>query len=263
MISFTQQNLHKSSHATSLLGQAMEGTNNSIFFVTEPYTINNKLTGLPRGITAIYDRRLGKNDPPPRAAILASRDTITNSMDSWCNRDCAVAIVKIQGKQTLLASIYLDIKLPVNQSWMKNLTVMAEQKKLPILIAMDSNAHSDLFGPTTNTRGEHLEDFILTHGLIVENVGLAPTFELMRGDKYIATHIDVTLSRDLEFSLDNWAVDRSYNGSDHNTIRFVATNPERLKRKIRPWNKADWSTFTHFLTQANYSPRSHEYEKTR
>ena len=77
-------------------------------------------------------------------------------MDAWCTRDCAVALVKIQGKQTLVASIYLDIKLPVVQTWLKNLMSMASKKKLPMLVAMDSNAHSSLFGPTNNLSLIHI-----------------------------------------------------------------------------------------------------------
>ena len=118
---------------------------------------------------------------------------------------------------------------------------------------MDSNAHSSLYGPDNNARGDELEDFILAHSLAVENVGDTPTFETRRGPCNIATHIDVTLTRDLHFQLDGWRVCQDYNASDHNTIHFEAPQPDPQARRIRPWSKADWPTFTQILREADYA----------
>ena len=129
---------------------------------------------------------------------------------------------------------------------------MVDSRGLPIIIAMDSNSHSSLFGPDNNKRGDELEDFVLRHGLQVENYGTAPTFETRRGNINIATHIDVTMSRGLDQTIDDWTVDRSYNGSDHNTILFSVKHNDVQTRKIQPWNKADWTQFRSALTNIDY-----------
>ena len=85
-----------------------------------------------------------------------------------------------------------------------------------MILRIDSNCHSQLFGPTKNKRGEALELFIAKYNLQVENTCHTPTYE-SRGAK---TCIDVTLTARLPVSVKDWAVCREENGSDHNTINF-------------------------------------------
>ena len=252
MLNFTQINLHKAAQATNLLGQDLAGKTQSICFITEPHTNAGKITGMPRGMSIIADKSANPTNPGPRAGILASKDLAANGMEPWCNRDCATAIVKLHGRQVLLASIYLDITQPVIPAWLDDLLNMAEAKQLPIIMGMDSNAHSTLFGPDNNARGEALEEFIVQHGLSVQNSGNTPTFEIRRGTRMIGTFIDVTLTRGLHFQLSNWRVDTSYNASDHNTIRFQTTQTQTETTRIRPWSKADWHTFGKELEAADY-----------
>ena len=252
MLSFTQLNLHKATHATVLFGQELQGKTQSINLLTEPHTTMGKITGMPAGTKIIADKSIQANQLGPRAGIIASRDLTITAMEGWCNRDCAVAITKIHGKQTIVASIYLDITQPVIPDWLEDLISMVDRKKLPVILSMDSNAHSSLFGPDNNARGDQLEDFILEHGLEVHNRGNIPTFETRRGNVNIATYIDITLSRDLHFDLDNWRVDRTYNASDHNTIRFESRRDPPTPIAVRPWSKAHWPTFTDYLQQADF-----------
>ena len=110
---FTQINLHKAEQAAALLGRGLEGKTDNIVLITEPRTTNRLVTGLPRGTRLLYHRPTKASDQAPRAAILATRDVSAISLDSLSNRDCAAALVKIQKKWTLIASIYLDIKKTV------------------------------------------------------------------------------------------------------------------------------------------------------
>ena len=252
MVNFSQINLHKASAASILAGQSIEKKKQSILMLTEPHTVHSKVVSMPSNSTLIYDRKCPPGGPPPRAAIVASPDLKVNPMDSWCSRDCAVGMAKIHGKQTLLVSLYCDIKAPVISQTLDKLVDMCTKKGLPVLICMDSNAHSDLFGPDSNARGEELEDFILSNSFYVENIGETPTFETMRGTNLIQSHIDVTLSRDLHFQIDNWRVDRSYNASDHNSVLFSCTPTPITTKKIRPWKRADWPIFTEELKTADY-----------
>ena len=188
MLSFAQVNLLKATHATVLLGHALQGKSQTINLITEPHTTMGRITGMPGGVKIIADRTIRSNQPGPRAGIIATKDLTITAMESWCNRDCAVAISKIHGRQTILASIYLDITKPVIPDWLEGLLTMINNKKLPVIIGMDSNAHSSLYGPDNNTRGDQLEDFILQHSLEVQNRGNEPTFETQRGNTHIATH---------------------------------------------------------------------------
>ena len=235
-----------------MLGLEMEGQSQLINLITEPHHTAGRITGMPRGTTIISDKSIKQNQPGPRAGIVASRGLGLTSLDSWCSRDCAAAIARIQGQQVLIASIYLDINTTVTPDWMVGLVRMADRKKLPLIIGIDSNAHSSLYGPDNNTRGDAFEDFLLEHGLDVENQGGAPTFETRRGTTLIQTHIDVTLTRDLPFNVENWRVDRTYNASDHNTIRFSIASNESGQVKIRPWSTADWRLFSDILRDADY-----------
>ena len=147
---------------------------------------------------------------------------------------------KTTRRQVLLASIYLDIKKPVAQTWLEDLVNMADKRRLPLILGIDSNAHSSLYGPDNNSRGDAFEDWITKHGLEIANEGNTPTYETRRGNQMIATHIDVTLTRDLHFDIQHWRVDQSYNASDHNTIRFEASPTKIDNEAFRPWASADW-----------------------
>ena len=129
---------------------------------------------------------------------------------------------------------------------------MIEQKGYPLIMGVDSNAHSSLYGPGNNARGNEFEDFILQRGLQVENRGLTPTFETIRGNRAIKTHIDVTLTRGLTNGTTNWRVCQEYNASDHNTILFETDYHKPEPEMIRPWSKADWQTFRRILEEADY-----------
>ena len=203
MLSFTQVNLHKTAQATLLLGREMEGKTQSIAFITEPHTVQGKVTGLPGGTVSIATRTQGTG-AAPRAAIIASRDLRLNEMTNLCTRDCAVASAKLHGRLVLLASIYLDINKPVVQEWLTRIMDTASRLGRPIILAIDSNAHSSMYGPDSNARGDQIEDFVLQHGLEIHNTGDAPTFEVRRGNVMVQTHIDITLSRDLHFNVENW-----------------------------------------------------------
>ena len=205
---------------------------------------------MPRG-TRIINRN-NTTGPAPRAGIVASKDINMHALGGWCTRDCAVAIATIHGRNTVIASIYLDIQLPPAPQWLEDLLNMANNKGLPILLGIDTNAHSSLYGPDNNHRGDAIENLIISQGLRVLNTGTAPTFETRRGTNTIQTHIDVTLARDLHFDITDWRVDRSYNGSDHNTILFGAPATETTPHQIRPWSRADWDVFRTHLSNTDY-----------
>ena len=116
---------------------------------------------------------------------------------------------------------------------------MRGRRVIPLLIGMDSNSHSVLFGNESNKRGEVLEEFILEHGLLVENRGTEPMFATQRLGRHIATCIDVTLSRGLGDKVRDWRVVPDFNGSDHHSIRFqVELGVSGSEELVRNWKKS-------------------------
>ena len=142
---FTQVNLHKAEQASVLLGRELEGKNNRIALLTEPRSFQNQVTCLPRGSRITYHRSLCTADPAPRAAILTTRDISATALDNLCTRDCAAALIRLHGRQVLVASVYLDIKRAVTPAWLTKIIDTATAKHWPLILGIDSNAHSTLY----------------------------------------------------------------------------------------------------------------------
>lgn len=117
------------------------------------------------------------------------------------------------------------------------------------ILAFDSNAHSRLYGPTTNDRGRKFEVFIFKYSLNVENRGDTPTFHR---NNSIESSIDVTLTRGA-IPLQNWRVESAeFNGSDHYTIKWHLPMTLEERPKIRPWQSAKWDVFKAKIEEHNF-----------
>ena len=116
-------------------------------------------------------------------------------------------------------------------------------KRLAILLCIDSNCHSPSFGTDDNKRGEVLDDFIAVHNLKIENKGTEYTFETTLA----STVIDITLSDKLAVSVTDWTVVKGENFTDHNDITFKLETEKIILEKTRKWEKADWALFTDTL----------------
>ena len=160
----------------------------------------------------------------------------------------AVIHTKIEGQDTLVVSSYLDINNDVViTNELEEMITFATRKGWAILIGMDSNCHSVIYGLETNSRGETLEEFLADTGLEVENVGKEPTYK-SRGN---STRIDFTLTKDLRYDILGWEVERPYNASDHNTIKFRVGRETIKLPKTWKWHKADEENFSNSLLHYN------------
>ena len=132
---------------------------------------------------------------------------------------------------------------------LNNLVAYTKKNAFQLIIGADSNAHSNMWGPSPKNkckRGEDLEQWILQHGIMIHNTGETPTF----ANKRCNSCIDVTLSLDLRSSIKDWEVSQDYNGSDHNTI---TSNLELVVPKPDPvwnWKKAEWEKFKEILSKS-------------
>ena len=76
----------------------------------------------------------------------------------------------------------------IEQEFITKILTYSSDNGLPIIIGADTNSHTLITGQDTNRRGLELEELILNHGLLVENIGSkVPTYETVRGDKLIQT----------------------------------------------------------------------------
>ena len=169
--------------------------------------------------------------------------------DSWMveslsTPDMAVIHTKIENQETLVVSSYLDISNDeVITKELEEMITLATSKGWAVLIGMDSNCHSVIYGIETNSRGEKLEEFLAETGLEVGNVGKEPTYESRGNTK----RIDITLTKGLRSDILDWEVNRGYNASDHNTIKFRIGRHRIILPKTRKWHKADWEKFSDSL----------------
>ena len=245
---FIQLNMHRALMASIELTKTLN-TSNAICLLTEPCTNQNKICYVPNNVICLPSTTLSDR---PRTAIFLPRHTPHVFLDQLSNKDCTAAILDFPCGRAIVASVYLDYNLPVVQDWLEALLQYADSKKYPILIAMDSNAHSELYGPETNARGVDFEEFIEQHTLTIENKGNTPTFHSFRRGRHNDTHIDVTLTKDF-IPLQNWRVhDTTYNGSDHHTITWDIPTSLPTPPMIRPWAKADWKLFTQIIADYDF-----------
>ena len=237
-INVLQCNLQKSRQAqfeaNRKVGRFNKDKEQFICLIQEPYVGKEKIALQP---TSCKKYMVGKK---PRTAIYTDSNTAGWIVEDLSDSDMTVIYVKLCNHDTLIVSGYMDIKYKgVITNRMKEIVEYADRKKWGLIMGIDSNCHSILYGLETNQRGEKLEEFIAEANLIIENIGREPTYE-SRGRQ---TRIDITVSRDLKLGIKNWRVDRDYNGSDHNTILFEIEQDVVYLPKKWKWHKADWELF--------------------
>ena len=87
------------------------------------------------------------------------------------HRDMAVGLIKLDGKEVMIISLYCDIKEDQTPDFLKTALDYGEKRGYSILIAADTNAHSNMWGHETNQRGSKFEEFIQDY---IMPVGTSP-----------------------------------------------------------------------------------------
>ncbi len=198
------------------------------------------MTLLDSGRTSLFHTIKGK----PRAGIGARNDINPWLVEEFTGEDIATVAVMINNKVVYLSSVYLDINLPVRNPSLVAMVEKANRKAIPLLIGLDTNAHSSLWGSeNSNSRGEEMEDMILEHNLFILNEGSRPTFRTNRA----STIIDVTLVNQeamQTLGIADWKVEETESLSDHKYISFHCATIEPITERKRNFRKADWSAFS-------------------
>ena len=225
----------------------------SIALITEPYVNHKKVTNIP-----LKYKCISANEP--RSAILFHSSLSVTKIQHLTTKDSAVGLCKINDRNILFVSFYSDIHLPVKQDILRDIITYADLQGFELCMGADTNAHSTLFGPDNNKRGEDLEELIIDHHLKVANTGNIPTFETFRDGRYLSSYIDYTFTKRLQGDVAGWRVEQAFNGSDHNTISYDLILDLYVEPRIR-WSKIDWSSFTEYLRGCHIPIPSHVTKK--
>ena len=208
-ISILQINLNKAHAAHTELLRKINKLDSYIILVTEPFCYKKKLCMTPRGSNYLPQIRTGH----PRACIFSSKNIKIHEINELKTRDITVGLNKLEGKSTVIVSLYLDITQPI-EPLIEPVLNYCHQHGYGVLIGADTNAHHTDWGLDTNERGKQLETIVDKYGLTIHNQGRLPTYESKLGKSIIY----VTLSYRFPLKIENWRVNRSFNGSDHNSI---------------------------------------------
>ncbi|XP_039755951.1 uncharacterized protein LOC120630728 [Pararge aegeria] len=121
-------------------------------------------------------------------------------------------------KPVVLASLYMPIEQQIPPKELTDLITHCEVNNKDLIISVDSNAHHNLWGSTTNNkRGEQLVSYLLTTNLTILNKGTEPTFVSSR----YQTIIDLTLATiEISDQVKNWHVSDEPTLSDHRRICY-------------------------------------------
>ena len=165
MFTCSQINLQHSKVASAELNTYSK----CVVFITEPFTVGNQVRMLNRPLTKVL-----AHDGPHRARAALR---VHQALEPWivtnmCSPDLCVAVINIEGRLTYIASLYLDILLDVEYPPFLKLVDTCQRDGIPLILTMDSNSHSPLWGSDErNGRGERLEDIFLSKNVMVMNLG--------------------------------------------------------------------------------------------
>ena len=240
-IPILQCNLNKAHGAQVELLNKINKLKSYIALITEPYCYKYKLSIPPKKSLIIPNKKTGQ----PRAAIFCSNNLLMTELTSLNHRDMAVGLIKLDNKDIMIISLYCDIKEDAVPEFLKTALDYGEKRGYSILMGANTNAHSKMWGHETNNRGAKFENLIQDYDLQLHNVGWEFTFECKTGRSVI----DIALSRNLKLKIEDWKVCKTYNHSDHNTVRYnIKTDIIEIKPH-RQYDTADWDSFKAALQQ--------------
>ena len=193
-----------------------------------------------------------KGDIRPRAAIVLHKSLEPRcwELEKFTTPDQVAIKIRVESRELILASSYMDINGPVPPPETTPLAKFALDNKIPLIMGSDTNSHHTLWGNRLcNERGEELLDFLSSFGLSWANKGSTPTFLNSRGHNSV---IDLTITNHTgEDMISNWHVSDLFSNSDHRYIMFdITLGPKQEPQIIRLIKNTDWDKFNDILTRS-------------
>ena len=225
-----------------------------IVLAQEPWIVRGRPVGLDTSKKVII-ANCG-DEAPSRAMIYHHPDTQVAAHPAFTGRDVAAGLWDTgmpNLQQMMIVSLYWDGKHPTLPAKFIECLKWCKEKKMPIHIAGDFNAHSTLWGGKRDTwRGNLVLKLMFDYDLVLINEGDVATFNVAGKSSVI----DLTMtSPECVELISAWGVivkdkkadGSSYNGSDHRTIetRYLTKAPEKVFRKSM--KEVDWKKFRESL----------------
>lgn len=133
---------------------------------------------------------------------------------------CVCAEIRAHGISFYVVSYYFQYKDKIEGHLRHLETVLRSLKGERILVTVDANARSSLWGNQGNDeRGNKFEDLIRAHGMhVINDIRQGPTYQTTRGTSYI----DVTLaSPQISHYISEWKVRGEWTTSDHKALSII------------------------------------------
>ena len=137
-----QLNTHKAQLAHKELLHVLDEHPETICFIQEPYTVRSRLVTLPRDADC-YPREVES----PRTAVFVPKKLRSQGLPQFTDRDCSAVLIPGSAQPIIIASVYMDINMTVESPRLVGLLEYAASKSWGLLMAVDTNAHSILYGP--------------------------------------------------------------------------------------------------------------------
>ncbi|MEM6804865.1 MAG: reverse transcriptase family protein, partial [Bacteroidota bacterium] len=257
-----QINLNKSPLASTRLRDHINGKKNFIGLIQEPPFKNDKCTHL-ENIAKSSISYFNQNEAP-RAAILASDNLSFWPKPDLSNKDFSTALVmnkcsnvkEWQKNGTLVVSGYWEQCCSPKQAAdksnldkipniLRKIVAYARTNHLGLIIGMDANCHSGMFGsPSQNHRGDVMDEFVISNELIPLNKGNTPTWN----NKKSSSIIDISMTNDrLVNKIQNWRVNTQIFISDHKIIEFKLANFQGVNERRRDFTQFSPSLFNEVI----------------
>ena len=175
----------------------------------------------------------------PRACLATLPGVNLTLVSSLSGNDLAIGNLSYGGTDTYICSYYHDINIMSISRELES----AVNKYAPtnhIIIGSDTNAHSSLWGSSSNnSRGDAWELFIASSDLDVINDSIEPTFRGHLGHSFI----DVSITNRLNL-ISNWQNTTETNDSDHCVILFsLGPHVESKSKLVQNIANTNWSLF--------------------
>ena len=186
-----------------------------------------------------------------RAAIYVnSNAVVATKLSQYCNRDICTVEVLINRDSFIFCSVYADGQINCLPNELDDLIAFCRRKKKRLCLGLDGNGSGYMwYSDKENARGRMLEDYIIHHGLQVENEGSEPTFCRWAYGKNCTSIIDLTLSLNMEGLIKRWHVEKD-TLSDHRPIRMEIEGSKVEPICGRIWSKANWGKIRSYIEEA-------------
>ena len=244
-----QINIQHSKTATGhLVAEACAvGQTIPLLLIQEPYTYKNAIRGLHHKNLRTYSR-----GPQPRACIVTPVGVQGWLVPQISHRDCTAVMMKSdqQDHPILVVSLYCDGNTMTFRDDLSACSDFARQNQALLLLGMDSNSHSTLWGcPATDNRGEDIEDWLFLNGLQLHNDGIEDTFVTSRA----SSKIDLTVSTPASFPfVTDWKVNTDDQLSDHRRVEFHLNFSYTILKQVQNLRKTNWDLFSLVLDRCRW-----------